>query len=148
MAKSGLRCFFGKEKAVSGKIDPSQFRHGGHLREEDLEEQFIRSSGPGGQNVNKVATCVLLVHRPTGVQVKCQESRSQHMNRVLARERLWLELQQREKAFKASKTAEREKAKRRNRPRPAGLKQRILEAKKKHSQKKKSRQRSFSGELF
>ena len=55
------------------------------IREDDLDEQFVRSGGKGGQNVNKVATCVVLRHRPTGVAVKCQASRSQGMNRFLAR---------------------------------------------------------------
>ncbi len=55
------------------------------IREEDLEETFVRSSGRGGQNVNKVSTCVVLVHRPTGTRVKCQIERSQALNRFLAR---------------------------------------------------------------
>jgi peptide chain release factor len=55
------------------------------IREEDLEESFVRSSGPGGQHVNKTSTCVRLVHRPTGLSVKVQESRSQGLNRFLAR---------------------------------------------------------------
>ena len=55
------------------------------IREADLKESFIRSSGPGGQNVNKVATCVVLIHVPTGLVVKCQKDRSQAMNRYSAR---------------------------------------------------------------
>ena len=55
------------------------------VRERDIEEQFVRSSGAGGQKVNKVSTCVLLHHRPSGVRVKCQEERSQALNRFLAR---------------------------------------------------------------
>ncbi len=55
------------------------------IRDEDLEETFVRSSGKGGQNVNKVATCVVLVHRPTGTLVKCQRERSQALNRFHAR---------------------------------------------------------------
>jgi protein subunit release factor B len=55
------------------------------IREEDLEEKFVRSSGPGGQNVNKTSTCVHLRHIPTGILVKCQDSRSQPLNRFLAR---------------------------------------------------------------
>jgi protein subunit release factor B len=53
--------------------------------EEDIEEQFVRSSGAGGQNVNKVSSCVLLHHRPSGVRVRCQKERSQGLNRFLAR---------------------------------------------------------------
>ncbi len=58
------------------------------LRENDIDESFIAAGGPGGQNVNKTAACVLLVHRPTGLSVKMQRSRSQPMNRFLARRRL------------------------------------------------------------
>ena len=59
-----------------------------HIQEEDLEESFVRSGGKGGQNVNKVSTCVVLVHRPTGTSVKCQQERSQGLNRYLARKLL------------------------------------------------------------
>jgi len=55
------------------------------IREEELEEQFVHSSGKGGQNVNKVATCVVLTHRPSGIQVKCQRERMQGLNRYHAR---------------------------------------------------------------
>jgi peptide chain release factor len=55
------------------------------VREEDIEEQFVRSSGAGGQNVNKVSSCVLLHHRPSGIRVRCQKERSQGLNRFLAR---------------------------------------------------------------
>lgn len=60
------------------------------VREEDLEERFVRSSGKGGQHVNKSSTCVQLLHRPSGVEVKCMEGRSQSLNRFFAR-RLLLE---------------------------------------------------------
>ena len=58
------------------------------IQEQDLEEHYVRSSGPGGQHVNKNATCVVLLHRPSGLQVKCQESRSQLLNRFYARRHL------------------------------------------------------------
>jgi len=58
------------------------------IREDDLDEQFVRSGGKGGQNVNKVATCVVLVHRLSGMRVKCQQERSQGLNRYLARKLL------------------------------------------------------------
>ena len=68
-----------KEMALAARM------HALQVYEEDLEETFIRSSGPGGQHVNKVATCVRLKHRPTGIEVKVQQSRSQGLNRFLAR---------------------------------------------------------------
>jgi protein subunit release factor B len=58
------------------------------IRDEDLDEQFVRSGGKGGQNVNKVSTCVVLVHLPSGIRVKCQQERSQGMNRYFARKLL------------------------------------------------------------
>jgi len=58
------------------------------VREEDIEEKFIRSSGSGGQKVNKTSTCVYLRHIPTGIEVKCMMERSQSLNRFLARREL------------------------------------------------------------
>jgi protein subunit release factor B len=58
------------------------------LREQDLEEKFIHSSGPGGQRVNKTASCVYLKHRPTGLEVKMQRERQQRLNRYYARKRM------------------------------------------------------------
>src|SRR5258708_32057276 len=55
------------------------------VREADIDESFVRSGGHGGQNVNKTSTCVMLLHRPTSLQVKCQTTRSQGLNRYLAR---------------------------------------------------------------
>lgn len=58
------------------------------LREQDLEEKFIHSSGPGGQRVNKTASCVYLKHGPTGLEVKMQRERQQRLNRYYARKRM------------------------------------------------------------
>ena len=109
------------------------------IRDVDLEETFARSSGPGGQNVNKVATAVTLRHRPSGVSVTVQDSRSQAMNRKLARERLLDAIASTREERRAAEIAEREKARRRKSPRPAALKKRILEGKRKRGELKKQR---------
>jgi len=111
----------------------------GQLKEADLEESFTHASGPGGQNVNKVATKVTLRHVPTGLSVTVQDSRSQARNREIARERLAELLTQREKLRRASLRQSREKARRRNRPRPPRVKRKIRESKTRRSELKSRR---------
>lgn len=110
-------------------------------REEEVEERFARSSGPGGQHVNKVSTAVTLRHGPSGIAVTVQDSRSQAMNRQLARERLLAALEEARRAQKAQERAEREKIRRQNRPRPKGVKRRMVDAKKRRGAVKKLRGR-------
>jgi protein subunit release factor B len=111
------------------------------FRESDLKETFARSSGPGGQNVNKVSTAVTLLHRPSGISVTVQDSRSQAQNRRLARERLLDAVEQARQKRHAAEIAQREKARRRHSVRPAALKRRILESKRKRGVLKKQRKK-------
>ena len=109
------------------------------VREEDIKESFARSSGPGGQNVNKVETCVMLRHIPTGITVKCKEERSQALNRFIARHLLLDEIErQREKARRAE-VYEQEKLRRQKRRRSKMSKEAILASKRLRSEKKKIR---------
>jgi protein subunit release factor B len=109
------------------------------IRDVDLEEMFARSSGPGGQNVNKVSTAVTLWHLPSGISVTVQDSRSQAVNRKLARERLVEEITRVREQRRAAERTKREKERRQKSPRPAALKKKILESKRKRGELKKQR---------
>jgi protein subunit release factor B len=111
------------------------------VREADIEESFVRSGGHGGQNVNKTSTCVMLLHRPTGLQVKCQETRQQGLNRFIARRLLLDKIEAAKNGFVAEQRAEIEKIRRQKRRRSRRAKERMLADKSRHAEKKASRRR-------
>ena len=109
------------------------------ISETDLEESFARSSGPGGQHVNKVSTAVTLRHIASGISVTVQDSRSQAVNRKLARERLLHAIESAREEQRVAEVAGREKERRQKSPRPAALKRKILESKRRRGELKRQR---------
>jgi peptide chain release factor len=124
-----------KEKALIERME-----HLG-VSESDIRETFVRSSGPGGQNVNKVSTCVHLIHLPTGLTVKCQKERSQALNRFLARRLLLDRIERMQKGVLQAEQMRREKIRRQKRRRSKRAQEKILEAKHAQSEKKAWRSR-------
>jgi protein subunit release factor B len=137
----------GKEKEMSLRLGVSsekermlleKMEHLG-IREEDVIERFVRSRGHGGQNVNKVSTCVYLKHLPTGIEVKCQQERSQALNRFFARRIL---IQKIEDQILGRESAEQQriaKIKRQKRKRSKRAQEKVLHLKHLQSEKKKTR---------
>lgn len=106
------------------------------VRAEDIEEKFIRAQGPGGQNVNKVSSCVYLRHLPTGIEVKCQQERSQALNRFLARKILLRKIESQLLGKLSEEQKRIEKIRRQKRRRSRRAKAKMLEAKRLHAVKK------------
>ncbi len=117
-----------------------------NIREEDIEESFVRSGGRGGQNVNKVATCVHLKHTPTAIEVKCQEERSQGLNRYRARVILARKIEETIKGTESEERQRIEKIRRQKRKRSKRAKEKMLAEKRIVSEKKKLRSYSGKGE--
>jgi protein subunit release factor B len=111
------------------------------VSESDVEEAFVRSGGHGGQNVNKTSTCVQLLHRPTGIQVKCQTSRHQAQNRAIARKLLLDKIEALQQNQRAAERARLEKLRRQKRGRSRAAKQKILADKSHRAAKKDLRRR-------
>ena len=109
--------------------------------EEDLEESFILGGGPGGQKVNKTSSVVRLVHVPSGLQVKCSETRSREDNRWLARRQLAETILEREHHRKSAATQAREKIRRQKRRRSRRQRDKMLDDKHAHAEKKAARRK-------
>jgi len=123
----------GKEDALKAKMASLG------VKEADLEEKFIRSSGKGGQKVNKTSSCVYLKHRPTGIEVKCQKGRSQALNRFLARRILINKIESLKLGRESEERRKIEKIRRQKRKRSKRAKEKMLRYKKMRSEKKKLR---------
>jgi len=109
------------------------------ISDHDLVEKFVLGSGSGGQKVNKTSSCVYLRHAPSGIEVKCQQSRSREMNRFMARRELCDRIAERVKGEITKRQAEAEKIRRQKRRRSRRQKQRMLEDKHHHSERKARR---------
>jgi protein subunit release factor B len=109
------------------------------VRESDLVEKFVLGTGRGGQKINKTSSCVYLKHLPSGIEVKCQRSRSRELNRFLARREICDRVDERTRGEQSRRQQEIERIRRRKRRRSQRQKQRMLEAKHQHAAKKQAR---------
>ncbi len=128
-----------KEKALRRKLESLR------IFEKDIKESFIRSSGKGGQKVNKTSTCVYLKHIPTGIEVKCSKARTQGLNRYYARQLLYAKIERLIKGRESEEKQRIAKIRRQKRKRSKRAKEKMLAAKKLQSMKKK--ERTYRGEL-
>ena len=128
-----------KEKALKQKSESLR------IFEKDIKESFIRSSGKGGQKVNKTSTCVYLKHIPTGIEVKCSKTRTQGLNRYYARQILYAKIESLIKGRESEEKQRIAKIRRQKRKRSKRAKEKMLAQKKLQSRKKK--ERTYRGEL-
>ncbi len=128
-----------KEKALKQKLENLC------IYEKDIKESFIRSSGKGGQKVNKTSTCVYLKHVPTGIEVKCSKARTQGLNRYYARQILYAKIERLIKGRESEEKQRIAKIRRQKRKRSKRAKEKMLAQKKLQSRKKK--ERTYRGEL-
>jgi peptide chain release factor len=141
MSVPGIRTFLVSTFSVSPEKEDQLARRMAALgvREADLRETFVHSGGHGGQNVNKTSTCVMLLHGPSGLQVKCQSTRQQGLNRFLARHLLLDKIEAARKRRADAERARLEKIRRQKRPRSRGAKERMLADKARRAAKKEAR---------
>jgi len=118
-----------------------------NIKEQDIEEQFVRSSGPGGQHVNKVSTCVVMRHIPTNLKVKCQHSRQQSINRLEAKHLLLKKIESKMEKEHRQKALQAIQLKRLNRKRSLKEKEDMLETKRHRTEKKVFRQKLNPGQV-
>lgn len=111
------------------------------LAEADLAETFVLGSGPGGQKINKTSSCVSLRHLSTGLEIQCQDGRSQTHNRILARIRLCDKIEDEARRLRLAQAAEKSRERYRKRRRSKAEKARLLEFKRQRSEKKAGRSR-------
>jgi len=116
------------------------------ILEQDLDERFIRGSGSGGQKINKTSSCVQLNHRSSGIEIRCQKTRSQADNRYWARRELCGRIEEKTLGEKCAKRQAAEKIRRQKRRRSRRAKARMLDAKAKQGAKKKLRGRVRPGD--
>jgi protein subunit release factor B len=109
------------------------------IDEGELSERFVLGSGKGGQKINKTASCVQLQHEGTGLEVRCQDSRSRSVNRYLARKELCDKYREKIRGEKSAQRRKEEKIRRQKRRRSRKQKAKMLEEKKKRSEKKERR---------
>jgi protein subunit release factor B len=109
------------------------------VQEGEIEETFVRAGGHGGQKVNKSSSCVMLLHRPTGLRVKCQTTRHQALNRFLARRLLLDKIERMQRGYVEAERSQIEKIRRQKRKRSRRAKERMLADKARHADKKQLR---------